>query len=65
MAGPVLAGSSQLTVRPLSVSSLTVGGSGLPGGSFTSATLMVNVTLSLKPPGFVAVTMTSYELRVS
>ena len=61
----MLAGSSQLTVRLLSVSLLTVGGSGWPGGSFTSSTRTTTVLVAVSsrvaaPP--VAVTSTVYSL---
>ena len=43
MSGPVFVGAVQVTVRLFSVSLLTVGGSGLPGGSSSSSTVTVIV----------------------
>ena len=47
MAGPVLAGAVQLTVRLLLDAAVSLGAPGLPGGSSTSATLTVTATVSV------------------
>ena len=62
MAGPVLAGSLQVTVKPLPVTSLNAGASGAPGASITSATVTWTATAAVRarapiPP--VAVTVRS------
>ena len=59
MAGPVFVGAVQLTSRlVVDPPSVTEGAAGTPGGSFTSVTVIVTVTVSVPPLLSSALTMT-------
>ena len=59
MAGPVFSGAVQLTCTLSAAIPLTVGASGVSGGSSTSVTVIVTGTVALWPLGVCAVTVTS------
>ena len=60
MAGPVFVGAVQLTSRLVldPAVAVTEGAAGRPGGSFTSVTVIVTVTVSVPPLLSSALTMT-------
>ena len=64
IAGPVLAGSDQPTVRLVSEEAVAVGASGTEGGSSRSVTFTVMATLSDRPPSL-ACTVKEYSVFAS